>query len=516
MSCIMGIDLGTTRTKVGIFDPTGRAISLASAPTPTEREGESATHRPEELWDNVCSLIRKTCGDVDPSRIRGVGVASVAEAGLPIDKAGKALYPIIAWFDPRTRRESEWWAKNVGARKVFSITGLFPQPIYSINKIMWLRDRESAVYRAMARWLCMTDFLVWKLTGIQATNFSIASRTMALDLSQHRWSEELLELAGVNASVFPTPHWSHEVVGEVTGRAASETGLPARTPVVAGGHDHICGSVAAGVIAPGAVLDSCGSVESLLVPLPRPETGQAWFEASFSQGCHAVRDTYYMMGGIHTATLALDWAQDLLVRNRLHETPGREQPDRAPDQAFYDAGMTEAASSPPGARGLFFVPHLRGSGPPVRDPLASGLLLGIRLSHTRGDIIRAVLEGLCYELRATLGAIESLAGQSFPELRCIGGGSRNKLWMQIKADVLGKRLLGSRSPDAACLGAALLAGLGTGVYRGLQEISAMDLWEERVNPSAEEHSFYERAFTEVYSAMGRQVRPLWTAIGVLA
>ena len=431
-----------------------------------------------------------------PAQVDGLAISSMAEAGVPLDRDNKELYPIIAWFDDRTMPQQDWWREHLGAVGVFAISGVHLDYIFSINKIMWLREHEPDVFGRMARFLCMSDYLSFRLTGEQAMSPSIASRTMAFDVTTRNWSATMLEMAGLKRSLFPSICESGGIVGRVTRQAAAETGLREGVPVMAGGHDHLCGALGSGVFEPGPVLNSVGTTEVILVSTNQfSAPGENPEEQGFSCGCHVVPGRYYAFGGTRSAGSMVEWLRSIVEKELA--AGGRD-----PYQAMAEAGL----SAPMGSRGLFVLPFVAG-GRPHRDPEARGVMFGLRTTHTTADLIRASFEGLGYELRWAIELLESFTGVPVSRLRAIGGGARNDLWLRVKADITGKPIdIGCQTENAA-LGAALLAGLGTGVYaspgEAVQRVYRID---RTIEPDADAHDMYTQWYREIYQGLYPQLR----------
>ena len=261
--------MGTTNVKALLFDEQGNTAGEARCPSPiTLLPDGGGVFDPEELWRLCCRLLTELL-DAAPaearSRLAGLAVTGMGEAGVPLDAAGRPLYPVIAWFDPRTEQYPAWWRDTFGEDRLYAVTGLKNQHIFTANKLLWLKEHEPLVFGEMRRWHCIPDYIAFRLTGASAMDLSLATRTLLLDAASGTWSRELLAHAGIPADILPPAVPSGTKVGEVTAAAAACCGLPAGTPVFAGGHDHICGALAAGAVEPGIVLDSSGTCEEVLV-----------------------------------------------------------------------------------------------------------------------------------------------------------------------------------------------------------------------------------------------------------
>ena len=494
MDYLLGIDVGTTNTKAVLYDLAGQMRAVASAPTPVTEEGAGrATHDPEALYQTTVAVIRQAVAGVeDPACVRGLAVSSMAESGVPLDAQGRPLYPVIVWHDIRTIPYQAWWSETAGDERLYAITGLQPGHIYSLNKILWLRDHEPAAYARLHSWLSVSDYVAYRLSGMLAMSYPQACRTLAFDLHTGDWSPELLNAAGVPASVFPPALPSGQALGPLRAEAAAACGLSRHTLVSVGGHDHICAAVASGVISPGAMLVSSGTVEAALGVLERPRTEPAVLALGLHCGMHAVPGRYYLIGGILGAGPLLSWLVQELLQKPL-------------DDEGYRALSEAAAASPRGARGLFLLPYLGGAGAPRRAPQATGAYLGLRLHHTRADLVRAAFEGLGYELRHLVECFRPLMPAREAPLRTVGGGARNPFWLQLRADMTGRTVEVPAGTERAALGAALLGGLGAGLYDNIEAAAAAAYRAEQTfhpNPEAyrEYSAWYEETYRGLYPA----------------
>lgn len=500
MDLLLGLDLGTTNCKALAIDASGAVVASATAPTPLASDSADPQGSPEydaiELWSVSARLIRQVCAALSPNqRIAALAVASMGEAGVLLDCDGVPLAPILTWHDRRTLPYVDWWRERLTPSELYRITGLPLDYTYSASKLLWYRDNYPQLWTRARAWLCLGDWITFCLTGKLATTHSLASRTMLLDVQKRAWSRELLQLAQLPSDLLPPPHPGGEIVGRVTPEAARVTGLLQDTPVVTGGHDHICAAVAAGAIAPGVVLDSAGTAEALMVTLDAPILEGAVVSTGMCCGCHSVADRYYLLGGIPCGAIT-SW----LVRTLYG----------AESSALFEQLMSDANAAPPGANGVWFIPHLDGSGAPERDPYVTGGWLGLRLNHTRPDLARAAFEGLGYSLRALLECIEQCAGLPAGELRTVGGGARNQWWQSVKADILGVPLQVPAVTDVTAQGAALLAGIGIGVFADAQTAAQTFSPAMCFTPNDANRERYTAAYREVF----RQLQPDWRGLAL--
>jgi xylulokinase len=491
---LVGIDVGTTNIKALVYDADGRSVAQASVPTTTHYPQPLwAYYEPEELWNSVCKVLQETVRAVDdPRRIAAIAVASMAEAGVPLDSAGDQTYDAIAWFDRRTIPQMEWLKKTIGEAALFEVTGLSLQPIFTLCKLLWIRENHPVVWERTTRWLMIADYIAFRLSNQQATDYSLASRALAFDLADREWATGLLESLGIHPGVMAPAVQSGTAVGAVTGEAARRTGLPEGTIVGAGGHDHVCGAFAAGVVQRGQMLDSMGTAEALFFPRDEPITDPAIGQMGYTQGAHVVSGKYYVNGGIYSSGASTEWLRDILGHI---------------DYAELIAG---AASVPAGSLGVTFVPHLRLSNTPHPDSNARAAFLGLTSDVTRAVLMRAVYEGLGYEARATIEPVLSFSSlDAMPEISVIGGGSRNDLLLKIKSSILNAPLQIVDHGEATSLGAAMLGGLAAGVYRNTDHaLESVRSHPRFIHPDEDQASLYDRYFREIYAGIYDTLKPL--------
>ena len=355
MSLLLGLDVGTTSIKAVVYRPDGIAVASAAAATPTHvPRPRWAFYRADELWGTVVDVIRRALAQVpDPSQIASVAVASVAEAGVLLDAQGEATVDVIAWYDTRTKPQSDWLGEHVGADALFASTGLSLQPIFSLCKMLWYREHEPEAWRRSVHWLLIDEFIAFKLSGERGSEPSQASRTMLMNLHKLSWDQEILDKVQIDVDLLPPLVASGTRLGPVTSRASAETGLPQSAVVATGGHDHVCGAFAAGVTRPGQMLNSLGTAEAVFLPTSAPLTDPRAGRQGYTQGAHVAGGGYYVFGGQYTSGACIDWVRRLLGDGE--------------NALPYDEAIAAARRVPPGSNGVLFLPHLRMANPPYVD-----------------------------------------------------------------------------------------------------------------------------------------------------
>jgi len=421
--------------------------------------------------------------------VASIAVASMGEAAVPLDSSGEPTHDIIAWFDGRAGPQAERLGRVAGQDRLFGLTGLSLQPIFGLCKLLWLEENEPDAYSRTATWLNVADYMAFRLCGVAATDYSLASRTLALDLHNLRWAGELLEEVGIPPDLFAPLQGGGSFLGRVTPDAASATGLPESSVVAAGGHDHVCGALAVGVTHKGTMLNSLGTAEAIFLPLERPLTDPKVGHQGYTQGAH-VAGQYYVFGGQYTSGASVEWVREIL------------------GGVDYDTLISEAEEVPPGSFGAFFLPHLRLANPPYDDPAARGAFVGLSTDVRRGALFRAVLEGLAYDSRNSLEPLLAHSGlDGLLAIYAIGGGAQNRLLMRIKATISNQEITVVGIEEATSLGAAILGGIGAGVYADVPSaLEELRYDESTVQPVPDEVPFYEAAFRKVYRRLYPSLR----------
>ena len=452
---LCGIDAGTSQVRALVFTTEGTVVASAAEPTPIRVLGpDSAELDAEGLWQVVLAVLRRVTAQVpDPKAIRSVAVASVGEAGVLLGEDDLPLTPIIAWYDTRTTGELDRLLSTIGFERLHRITGLCADPTFSLLKLMWLKREAPEAFSAARHWLNVGDFIAWRLSGERATDYSLASRTLMLDLEQRSWATAVLEATGIPSALLPPLLASGTALGHVRPEMADATGLPADCMVGVGGHDHVCGLIAAGADRPGVLLDSLGTAEALSLISEAPLVDPALGWDGFNQGVIEVdRPLYYVFGGLPTAAASVEWFRALFA---------------GVDHATL---IAEADAAPAGSEGVLFLPHLRLGSPPFPDPIGRGAFVGLSAATSRGAMFRALLEGIALDGANILKTMQKHLGIVAPEqVLAIGGSTRNQLLMQLKATAYGTPIAVLDLPDTTCLGAALLGGLAAGVFTSLAD-----------------------------------------------
>jgi xylulokinase len=494
----LGLDIGTGGSRALLVDERGRVCAGFTAPHEDMRMERPlwAEQRPENWWDAAQQAIRGVLAEagISGDQVRGVGLSGQMHGLVMLDEAGQVIRPALIWCDQRSQAQVDWVNQTLGREAVLRYTANPVLTGFTLPKLLWVRDNEPHHFARLKKMLLPKDYVRYKLTGEYATEVSDASGTSLFDVVHRCWAYEMAERLGLDRSILPAVYESSDVTGTVTPQAAEATGLKAGTPVVGGGGDQASSAVGNGIVEPGIVSCTLGTSGVVFAHMDQPAYDP---EGRVHTFCHAVRGAWHVMGVTQGAGLSLQW-----FRNQL--APGTD----------YDTLTAEAATAPPGAHGLFWLPYLMGERTPHLDASARGGWIGLTAKHTRADLIRALLEGVSYSQKDCLDLIEQL-GVRVSSVRLSGGGARSAFWRQLLADVFGRRVVVLETQEGSAYGAALLALVGTGVYSSVPEVCRVAIREvESLDPRPAETEFYVRGHA-VYRALYPALKDIYRRIEAL-
>ena len=494
----LGIDVGTGGTRALLVDGRGGVRAGCTAPHEDMRMERPmwAEQRPENWWDACVEAIRGVLAQagVSGGQVRAIGLSGQMHGLVILDSASRVIRPSLIWCDQRSQAQVDAVNAKIGRENILKFTANPVLTGFTLPKLLWVRDHEPRNFERVRQMLLPKDYVRFKLTGDFATEVSDASGTAVFDVVNRRWSFEMMDGLGLDRGILPKCYESSDVTGQVTPQVAELTGLKAGTPVVGGGGDQASSAVGNGIVEAGIVSCTLGTSGVVFAHMEKVAYDAAGRVHTF---CHAVRDKWHVMGVTQGAGLSLQW-----FRNQL--AAGTE----------YDALTAEAAQSPPGAQGLFWLPYLMGERTPHLDATARGGWIGLTARHTRADLIRAVIEGVSYSQRDCLDIVEAL-GVEATSVRVSGGGARSAFWRQLLAGILNKRVVTLETQEGSAYGAALLALAGTGEYASVPEVCRAAIREtESVSPGAGDVAFYEKAH-RVYQALYPALKPIYGQIAAL-
>ncbi len=490
----LGLDVGTTGCKACVFDADGNLLATAYreypllTPEPGAAEIDSAG-----VCEGCVEVIREAaaaCGD-DP--VRGIGISSQGEAFTPVSADGRILANGMVSSDARAAPIVDAASREFGRQRLYEITGHTPHPMFTLFKLLWLRENRPEVWRNAAKFYCFEELIQWRLGLEPAISWPLAGRTMLFDVHEHAWNADILAEVGLEPTHLAPPVPSGTVVGTIPSSIATELGLPEGVQVVAGGHDQPCGALGAGAVEPGLAMYATGTVECICPAFDRPILEESFFRNNLCTYDYTVNGMYTTVAFSLTGGNLLQWFRDQWGQAEV------ERAERGGGSA-YGLLLEQMPSEP---TDLLVLPYFTPSGTPYFDAQTPGAILGLRLGTTRGEVLRALLEGIAMEMRLNVEILQD-AGLGVREFRAIGGGAKNPALTQLKADVLGRPITTLAVTEAGCLGVAMLA-CAADTRAPLAEL--VENWvtpQSLVEPDAKRAEFYGgrfQAYKDLYPAM---------------
>ncbi len=496
MAYLLGIDVSTTATKALLIDEQGAVTAVAATeytydtPQPLWSEQD-----PPVWWYGAVQSIRQVLEEsgVTGDEIAAVGLTGQMHGLVLLNGDGSVLRPSILWNDQRTGAQCDEIRRRVGKQALIRYTGNDALTGFTAPKILWVREHEPDIYARVRHILLPKDYLRYRLTGQLGTDKAGAAGTLLLDLRSRDWSSEVLEALDIPRDYLPPTHEGPQITGTITAKVATDTGLREGTPVVAGGGDQAAGAVGVGAVTEGIVSLVLGTSGVVFATVNEPFYEP---EGRLHAFAHAVPGRWHLMGVMLSAAGSLRWYRDTLA-------PG----------VGYDELLAPAGEIAPGSDGLLFLPYLTGERTPHPDPLARGAFVGLTVRHTKAHMTRAVLEGVAFGLRDSFELMKGVGLSDIRQVRVSGGGARSPIWRQILADVLNSELATVNTTEGAAYGAALLAGVGAGVWPDVDAAcQAAIAVTGSTQPNAAAAAQYEVAYAN-YRALYPALKPTFDALG---
>jgi xylulokinase len=452
---LLGIDVGTGGTRAVILSETGKVLASAThehAAFASPQLGW-AEQDPHDWWRAAAGAIKEallTAG-ITGADISCIGLAGQMHGAVLLDEDNQVLRPALIWCDQRTQAQCDWLNEKIGAKRIIELTCNPALTNFTLTKLLWVREHEPEIWKRFRRVLLPKDYVRFRLTGEQAIDVADASGTLMLDVANRRWSEAMMSAADLPMSCLPRLFESPEVCARISEEGAAASGLKVGTPVVAGAGDQAGGAVGMGIVRPGSVSATIGTSGVVFAATDHPAMDAQGRVHTF---CHAIPGQWHVMGVTQAAGLSLRWFRDLLGSG-----------------VSYDDLTREASAVPSGSAGVLWAPYLMGERTPHLDPKARGALVGFTASHTRGHVVRSILEGVAFSLKDTFTLFEAMR-VPVSSIRLGGGGARSELWRQIQADVYGREVEIVEAEEGAAYGAALLAGVGAKHWNSVEDACA--------------------------------------------
>ena len=497
MKRLIGLDIGTTALKAAVFDTSGKLLAVSTQEYSLLTPQVNYVEETGEVYWNALKNAVKDLNEkypFDREDEAALAISAQGETLFFLDEKGKLLRNAIVWMDNRAQEEARQLKEKFGDETCYKVTGQVSfEPCWPASKILWVKNHEPEVFQKTRKFLLIEDYFIYRLTGLYATEGSLVCSSTYWDIREKRYWKEMLDYIGISESQLAPVYESGEAVGTIKKETAEELGLPVNLTVCTGALDQAAGAIGAGNCREGFFSETIGAALAICAPVSRP----VW-DPNRKMPLHyfAVADTYM----IHTFTnggMTLRWCRDKFC-------PVEMQAQKLGIEDAYNMISKEAGQIPPGSDGLIMLPHLAGSNAPDVNARAKGVWFGFTLQHTRAHFMRSVMESLGYIVKRNIDSLADM-GIQVKEIRSLGGGSKSQIWNQIKADICQIPLETVTSVEAASLGAAILAGKGTGVFEDIyQAVESMVDIKRRTEPDPENAEIYRQGY-QMYQKLFRDL-----------
>lgn len=481
---IGGLDVGTTGCKLTVYDDKGNFIYNSYKEYEVSRQGGEHEIDAGEIFNAVCAVIKDSAGEVELSAI---GVTTFGETFVLLDKNDSVLLPSMLYTDPRGESECIELCKLLGEDRLTYISGVKPHQMYSLPKIMWVKKNRPEIFKKVKRIMLMEDYIVYKLTGNACIDFSLAARTMALDIRQKCWSDEIFDAAGVDKNLLSDPVPAFNVAGEIKKEILDELEIKNSVKIINGAHDQVAATVGAGIFEVGQAVDGTGTVECVTPVFDKIPECDKLYEEGYSVVPYVFDGTYVCYALSFTGGATLKWFRDNFSKDKSY--------------AQLDSSVKDNPS------GIMILPHFAGAANPYMDNSSKAAMLGLTLEHTDADIYKALMEGVTYEIMINIEHLESF-GIKLNKLFATGGGASSDVWLQIKADILNRPVTALIAKEAGACGTCMMTGVAIGIYKDLYEAKSVFVKEKKTFVpdcnKVEKYQKYYKAYKKIYDA----VRPI--------
>lgn len=480
---LLGIDIGTSACKVAVFEKSGKVLAQTNKPYKLYYPNAGwVEQNPDEWWAAICDGIKEILQNIEPSDIAGIGIDGQSWSAIPVDVNGKCLYNTPIWMDTRARDICKRVVENVGFDNIFNVAGNGFEPSYTTPKMLWFKENMPEIYNNTYKFMQSNSYIAMKLTGVMTQDMSQGYGIHFFDMKKCCYDETLAEKLGLSTDKVPDLFECHQVIGEVTKEASKLTGLAAGTKVVAGGLDAACGTLGAGVYMKGQTQEQGGQAGGMSICVD-----EAVAHPKLILSPHVIPNLWLLQGGTVGGGGVLRWFKSEFG-----------------DNLTFDELTSLAENIAPGSDGVTFLPYMAGERSPIWNPDAKGVFYGLGFDKTKGHMIRAALEGVAYSLEHNLRTAAE-TGVVVDEMLAMGGSANSILWTQIKADVTGKVIKVPASDTATTLGAAILAGVGVGVYDSFEDaVRETIVITREQKPDMNNHEKYKKSmqlYLDLYDAL---------------
>ncbi|MBQ6614289.1 MAG: carbohydrate kinase [Clostridia bacterium] len=481
---IGGLDVGTTGCKLSVYDDKGNFVANSYKEYEVSRVAGAHEVDATMIFNAVCTVISDIARD---HTLAAIGVTTFGETFTVLDENDNVLLPSMLYTDPRGEEEVKELCEKLGEDRLTYISGVKPHQMYSLPKAMWIKKNHPEVFAKAKRILLMEDYIVYMLSGNAVIDYSLAARTMALDIRNKCWSKEIFSAAGIDEKLFSALAPAGNLAGEVRPEMAEKLGLKGSVKIVNGSHDQVASAVGCGVFEVGQAVDGTGTVECVTPVFDCVPENETLYEEGYSVVPYVFDGTYVCYALSFTGGAAIKWFRDNLSTEKSY--------------AKLDASVGKAPT------GILIMPHFAGAANPYMDNGSKAAIVGLGIEHTSADVYKAMMEGVTYEIMMNIEHLESF-GIKPKKLYATGGGATSEVWMQIKADILGRPITSVCAKEVGACGTCMLAGVAIGLYKDLAEAKSYFVKEGRsVMPNPENTKTYAKyfgAYKQIYNA----VRPI--------
>ncbi len=490
---LLGLDIGTTGCKCTMISIDGTIVDCLYKEYDIVTPGEGMFELdPREVWNAIKHVIFEVSNRNPLESPLALSISSLGEAVIPVDEKGRILGNAILCSDCRGIQQCKIIREKLGAETIMERTGIPVNPMFSINKILWLKQNHDELYKKTWKFMQFEDFVIFKLTGEPVTDYTLASRTMAFNCTTHEWDSEILTALDISPDLFPDALRSGTIVSKIKKSVAIELSLTVDLIIVTGGHDRTCEALGAGILDNSKAVDGIGTAECITMVYPHPVLNDKMIESNFCSTPYIVTGMYMTLAFALTSGAILKWYREIFAAMEKHKT---QQQGKSVYQLL-DSKVSDKPSR------LLVLPHFAGSGTPYMDNSSKGCILGLSINTGKHEIYRAVMEGITYEILLNIERLKE-CGIKTASLRCVGGGSRSDVWLRVKADILGMPVEKLSISEGGTIGTAILAGTATGVYSSYRDaVNKIVKIQKRIEPDNQMHDIYMenyRKYKKIYS-----------------
>ncbi|MBU9711657.1 FGGY-family carbohydrate kinase [Evansella tamaricis] len=481
---IIALDIGTTNLKAGLYHIDGTQVESFVVPMHQEVDDyQISFFSASKLWENVAQLIRDLA-EKSPSGVSAISIASMAESGLMLnEESGRPITEILPWFETASLKQAKLIENEIDMEEQFFRTGLHVSYKFGLSKLLWLKEKEPSLFEQKVKWMSVSSYIAYCLTNSIVEEESLAVRTYAYDIKKQGWNEDLILHMGLQPSLFPDVQHCTKPVGEVLSEH-SRLGIHSETKVYIAGHDHLVASLSIGELTPERIYNSIGTAETMVGVFPKRDLTRDDRNSGLTFGPHLLKDTYYWMGGHSSSGGSVEWLRDMISDYRL----------------TYGEVMALLEQTYEGPTGILFFPYLNGSGAPYPNPGATASFIGLTKKHGKKELLKAVFEGNAYQMELIRRTAENVSDSKITKLISVGGGVKNRHWLQLKSDISGIPIEVPRIDEAVSIGAVLIAATGEGVYSSLEEAATTTYSKntEIVSPNLDLNPRYRSLFEDKF------------------